>query len=196
MPALILISGGTGSGKTTLAGAIAEKYAHKKTALIALDNYYFDLSMLSEEETVDYNFDHPDAIDIENVTKDTSRLLEGENVSIPVYNFRTYRRDKKMITVDPSEIIIIEGIFALHYPELNRLARLKIYVETDSDIRLVRRIRRDINERGYSLEPILNRYINTARPMHDKFIEPSKKNADVIISGEDPIDHIMEKINI
>jgi len=90
----------------------------------------------------------------------------------------------------------IRDSFALHYPELNRLASLKIYVDTDSDIRLVRRIRRDINERGYSLETVLNRYINTARPMHEKFIEPSKKNADLIISGEDPIDHIMKKINI
>jgi uridine kinase len=189
---LILISGGTCSGKTTITKEIEKILSHSKVIHISQDNYYRDLGDLPQEEAVNVNFDHPDAIDHVKLLADIRRILKGDTVFIPDYNFVTHKQIPNAIKIEDVDVIVLEGIFCLYYMQIVNLADLKIFVDADSDIRLARRIRRDIKDRGYVLDTVLDKYLNQVKPMHDLFIEPSKKNADLIIPGEKKFDKVLK----
>jgi uridine kinase len=192
---LILIGGGTCSGKTTIARAIGKRIQDLKTVIISHDNYYKDLSHLSAVERTHVNFDHPDSIDVPYLLSDLLSMLDGKAVNVPDYNFTTHLREEGNLCIAGADVIILEGIFALYYPELLDLSDLKIYVDTDSDIRLARRMHRDILDRGRNVESVLDQYLETVKPSHQAFIEPSKKNADVIIPGDKDFDKVLYMLN-
>lgn len=192
---LILIGGGTCSGKTTIAKAIGRRLDNLKTVIISHDNYYHDLSNYSPEECQSYNFDHPSAIDASLLVKDVKSMLEGEAVNVPDYDFITHKRSEGRLCVAFADVIILEGIFALYYQDLLELSDLKIFVDTDADIRLTRRLIRDTKDRGYDVEGVLDKYLETVKPSHDAFIDPSKKNADIIIPGDRDFDKVLYMLN-
>ena len=178
---VIGIAGGTGSGKTTFTEAIVDIFG-KDVTVIHHDNYYNVLDHLSYEERCKVNYDHPDSFDTKLMIEHIKMLKNGESVEEPVYDYTVHNRDKtKSIKLDPTEILIIDGILILADKELCDLMDLKIFVDTDADIRLGRRIRRDMSERGRSIDSVLTQYQTTVKPMHEQFVEPSKKNADIII---------------
>ncbi len=178
---VIGIGGGTGSGKTTVAMRIQEILGDENCAIIPLDNYYKDMSHLPMEERKKQNYDHPDMIEHQLLTFHLKKLLKGEEVEIPTYDFATYTRKKETITLRSKPFIIVEGIFALYYEDLLELYDLAIYVETEDDIRFIRRLQRDIEERGRTVESVIKQYLSTVKPMHDAYVEPTKKRADIII---------------
>ncbi len=192
---LILIGGGTCSGKTTIAKAIGRRLQDIKTVIVSHDNYYNDLSYMSKEEASRVNFDHPDAIDKDYLLKDLKAMLDGSAVNIPEYDFISHSRSEGITCIAFADVIILEGIFALYYPELIELANLKIFVDTDSDLRLSRRVYRDIHDRGYNVESVLDQYLETVKPSHNAFIEPTKKNADLIIPGDKEFDKVLYLLN-
>ena len=178
---VIGIAGGTGSGKTTFTEAIVDIFG-KDVTVIHHDNYYNVLDHLSYEERCNVNYDHPDSFDTKLMIEHIKMLKNGESVEEPVYDYTVHNRDKtKSIKLDPTEILIIDGILILADKELCDLMDLKIFVDTDADIRLGRRILRDMSERGRSIDSVLTQYQTTVKPMHEQFVEPSKKNADIII---------------
>ncbi len=178
---LIGVAGGTASGKTMVADRIGTELGTGKVVVIKQDSYYRNLSGLSLEERKKENFDHPDAFDKELLYTHVRRLLGGGGIELPVYDFKRHLRLKKTIPISGCQIIILEGILLLYDPLLRALMDIKVYIDTDPDIRLLRRIRRDVNERGRTLESVLEQYENSVRPMHLQFIEPSKRYADVIV---------------
>lgn len=180
-PLLIGITGGTGSGKSTVAYEIFHSLPEESIAIIEQDAYYKDQSELSFEERVRTNYDHPDAFDTPLLIKHLNMLMNGQAIEKPIYNFSLHNRDKATVRVEPRDIIMLEGILILQEVELRNLLDIKIYVDTDPDVRIIRRITRDIRERGRSLESVVNQYMNVVRPMHMQFVEPSKKYADIII---------------
>jgi uridine kinase len=192
---LVLIGGGTCSGKTTIARAIGMRLHDLKTVIISHDNYYKDLAHLEPESRAKVNFDHPASIDTPYLLSDIKLMLAGEAVDIPDYDFKTHCRVEGSTCVAFADVIILEGIFALYYPELLELSDLKIYVDTDSDLRLARRMQRDIIDRGRSVESVLDQYLQTVKPSHDAFIEPTKKNADLIIPGDKEFDKVLYMLN-
>ncbi|MFA7056201.1 MAG: uridine kinase [Candidatus Cloacimonadales bacterium] len=192
---LILIGGGTSSGKTTIAKQITGQLDNELVYTFSHDNYYFDLTHLTQEDIKKINFDHPDAIDSKRLISDVKKILRKEEIHIPDYDFITHKRIQGEFINNKHDVIILEGIFALYYPELIKLASLKIFVDTDADLRLARRIERDINERGFTINDVLAQYINTVKPMHDVFIEGTKKQADIIIPGEKKFDRVLVMIN-
>jgi len=196
---LIGIAGGTGSGKTSISKELVKEYGRGEVVVIQQDSYYKDLSDLTFEERQQQNFDHPDAIDIKLFQKQITYLIKGQTIKIPIYDFTTHLRSDEKITVAPHHVIVLEGILALHYTELLQLMDIKIYVETPADIRFIRRLSRDIKERGRTTQSVIDQYRKTVRPMHEQFVEPSKYYADVIIpeGGENKvaIDLIRTKIN-
>ncbi|MDI3504261.1 MAG: uridine kinase [Candidatus Cloacimonadota bacterium] len=192
---LILIAGGTCSGKTTIAKAIDRRLQDLKTVIISHDNYYKDLKHLSLQERGKVNFDHPDSIDKEYLMQDIHAMMAGKAVNVPDYDFVTHSRKEGKLCIAEADVIILEGIFALYYSELIELSDLKIFVDTDADTRLSRRISRDIIERGRDLEGVLDQYMTTVKPSHAAFIEPSKKNADVIIPGDKEFDKVLYMLN-
>jgi len=181
LPVVIGIAGGSGSGKTTVLQRIIRQFGADPIAVLDHDAYYQDLSHLSPEERAQFNFDHPDALETELMREHLDRLVEGEAIEKPVYDFTTHTRRDDTETVEPRPVIIIEGILVLAESMLEERMDIKIYVDTADDIRLMRRIRRDIQERGRSIEGILRQYERTVRPMHLEFVEPSKRAADIII---------------
>jgi uridine kinase len=199
-PAILIgIAGGTGSGKTSISKKLLEEYGKGEVVVIQQDSYYKNLSGLTLVKRKRQNFDHPDAIDIQLFHKQITDLLKGNTIKVPLYDFTNHLRSKEFINVTPHHVIVLEGILALHYIELRQLMDIKIYVETPADIRFIRRISRDIKERGRTTQSVINQYLSTVRPMHDQFVEPSKFYADIIIpeGGENKvaIDLIRTKIN-
>ncbi len=181
-PELIIgVAGGTASGKTTVVQAILERVGRERIAYIQHDSYYKDLSHLPLEERRSYNFDHPDALDTPLLVAHLHDLRQGRPVQVPSYDFSTYVRLPTTRTLLPSAVVIVEGILILAEPALRSLIDLKLYVDTDADLRLIRRIKRDIAERGRTIESVMEQYLATVRPMHLEFVEPSKRYADVII---------------
>ncbi|HLS31529.1 MAG TPA: uridine kinase [Flavobacteriaceae bacterium] len=178
---IIGIAGGTGSGKTTVVNMIVEQLQHKEVAVISQDSYYRDTSHLSYEERIKINFDHPQSIDFDLLVEHLEALKRGESIEQPVYSFVDHNRTGETVTTSPKAVMIVEGILLLTNPALRKLFDIKIYVHTDSDERLIRRLKRDISERGRDLHEVLDRYQNTLKPMHQQFIEPSKEFADIII---------------
>ena len=181
-PKLIIgVAGGTASGKTTVVQAILDRVGRDRVAFIQHDSYYRDLSQLPLEERRKFNFDHPDALDTPLLVQHLQELRQGHSVQIPEYDFATYCRLPQTRTVGPRPVVILEGILILVEPTLRALIDLKIYVDTDADLRLIRRIERDIAERGRTIQSVIEQYMGTVRPMHLEFVEPSKRYADVII---------------
>jgi uridine kinase len=198
-PLLIGISGGTGSGKSTVVHEILNSLPEKSITILEQDAYYKDQSELSLEERLKINYDHPDAFDTPLLVKHLKMLVNGQAIDKPVYDFSVYNRSKATVRVEPRDIIILEGILILQEPDIRNLLDIKIYVDTDPDVRIIRRITRDIKERGRTYESVVNQYLNVVRPMHMQFVEPSKRYADIIIPeggyNKVAIDIIVAKIN-
>jgi uridine kinase len=180
-PLVVGVAGGTGSGKTTIARAILEHIGAERIAYIQHDSYYRDLSHLPLEQRARSNFDHPDALEDSLLTAQLQSLIAGQSVEVPLYDFTTHGRLRETRHVAARPVILLEGILILANPELRALMDIRIYVDTDPDIRFIRRLERDIRERGRSLCSVVDQYLRTVRPMHMEFVEPSKRYADVII---------------
>ena len=186
---VIGIAGGTGSGKTTVARSIITKLGSTNVTLISQDNYYLHHSGLTFEERERINYDHPRAFENELLLQHLNMLKNGQPVDIPVYDFSQHARSQETIRVDVKPIVLLEGIHVLTDEELRGALNIKVFVDTDPDVRILRRLSRDINERGRTLQSVFDQYLTTVKPMHDAFIEPSKKYADIIIpeGGENEI---------
>jgi uridine kinase len=178
---IIGIAGGTGCGKTTVVNQILNELPEGEVGVISQDSYYTDTSHLIYEERVKINFDHPRSIDFELLVKHLKKLKKGKPVHQPVYSFVKHNRTGDTILTHPRKVMIVEGILILTNPELREMFDINIFVHADSDERLIRRLKRDISERGRDLDEVLSRYQNTLKPMHDQFIEPMKEFADIII---------------
>lgn len=178
---IIGIAGGSGAGKTTVARSIAERLGKENVTYISQDWYYLDRSNLSPAEQKELNMDHPNAFDSQLLISHLQQLRQGQPVNIPSYDFRTYARIPETAPLAPQSVAILEGILVLAIPELRSILDLKIFVDADPDIRLIRRLERDIKERGYSFDNTVKRWLSTVRPMHEAFVEPSKRHADIIV---------------
>lgn len=180
-PITIGVAGGTGSGKTTVALKILEKVGFDHVAYVPHDAYYRDASDLPPEERAQLNFDHPDSLDNDLLITHLKQLQAYQPVEIPVYDFKTHRRTSETRHIEPQPVILVEGILIFADKRLRDLMDVKIFVDTDADIRFIRRLQRDVAERGRTPESVINQYLRTVRPMHLEFVEPSKRYADVII---------------
>lgn len=180
-PLVIGIAGGTGSGKTTVASVILQRVGAQHISFLPHDAYYRDLKELSLSERARINYDHPDSLESDLLVRHINQLKNGQPVELPVYDFTTHSRTDRTIHIEPHKIILVEGILIFYEPALRKLFDVKIFVDTDADIRFIRRLQRDITERGRTTESVINQYLNTVRPMHLEFVEPSKRYADVII---------------
>lgn len=178
---IIGIAGGTGSGKTTVVKKIVEALPKNYVAVVPLDSYYNDTSDMTPEERKQINFDHPDAFDWKLLTEQIEQLKSGKAIEQPTYSYIISNRLPETVHVEPRKVIIIEGIMTLTQPELREMMDLKVFVDTDADERLIRNILRDTVDRGRTVSMVIDRYLEVLKPMHDQFIEPSKKYADVII---------------
>lgn len=178
---IIGIAGGTGSGKTTVVNQIIEELNNQEVEVISQDSYYMDTSHLTYQERSKINFDHPKSIDFDLLVSHLKELKRGNSVEQPVYSFVQHNRTSQTVTTRPRKVMIVEGILILSNPEIREMFDIKIFVHADSDERLIRRLRRDIAQRGRDLEEVLSRYKTTLKPMHQQFIEPTKEFADIII---------------
>lgn len=181
---IIGIAGGTGSGKTTVVQQILNELPENEVGVISQDSYYKETTDLSYEERTKINFDHPNSIDFDLLVDHLSKLKKGMVIEQPVYSFVTHNRTKDTVKTHPSKVLIVEGILIFNNVELRNLCDIKIFVHADADERLIRRLKRDIQERGRDLNEVLNRYQNTLKPMHNQFIEPTKNFADIIIPND------------
>jgi uridine kinase len=180
-PVIIGVAGGTGSGKTTVAHTILEQVGWSRIAFLQHDSYYHDAANLPVDARAKLNFDHPDALETTLLVKHLQLLRSGQAVDIPVYDFRTHTRSTETRRITPEPVILVEGILIFAEPALRALFDVKIFVDTDADIRFIRRLTRDMKDRGRSLDSVVEQYLYTVRPMHMEFVEPSKRYADVII---------------
>ncbi|MFQ6015655.1 MAG: uridine kinase [Anaerolineae bacterium] len=178
---IIGVAGGTGSGKTTVSHAILDRVGRERITYIQHDSYYKDRSHLPPAERAKINFDHPDALETELLVAHLKQLQKGEVVHIPIYDFTTHTRAQETRLVKPKRVILVEGILVFVEEALRELMDIKIYVDTDADIRFIRRLQRDIAERGRTMDSVIGQYLATVRPMHLEFVEPSKRYADIII---------------
>jgi uridine kinase len=180
-PLIIGVAGGTASGKTTVSQHIADNLGPERVALLQHDSYYKDQPQLEPSQRALVNFDHPDSLDNELLIEHLQALSAGRAVEVPVYDFKTDSRSPQTVRVEPRPVIVVEGILIFADARLREMMGLKIFVDTDADIRFIRRLRRDMAERGRSVESIVEQYLNTVRLMHQEFVEPSKRFADIII---------------
>lgn len=178
---IIGIAGGTGCGKTTVVNQIINELPNEEVGVISQDSYYNDLSHLSLSERRKTNFDHPNSIDFELLEKHLIALKKGESIEQPVYSFLECNRTQKTVLTHPTKVIIVEGILIMTNPAIRKMFDIKIFVHADTDERLIRRLKRDVNERGWNLDETLEKYQSVIRPMHEQFIEPTKEYADIII---------------
>ncbi|MBQ6216334.1 MAG: uridine kinase [Erysipelotrichaceae bacterium] len=199
-PVVIGIAGGTCSGKSSIAGILIDEFRYTNSInIIREDDYYKDQSHLPMEERAKTNYDHPLAFDFDLMTDHIQRLIAGETIEKPTYDYTVHNRSDVTEIVHPSDVIIIEGLFALYRDEIRKLEDIKIFVDTPADIRFIRRLKRDVKERARTIESITEQYLNTVKPMHDQFLEPTKQYADIIIpqgkSNTVAIDLLKVKIN-
>jgi uridine kinase len=180
-PLVIGIAGGSGSGKSTVARRVADALEHASVAFIDMDAYYRNFTNLSAEERKHVNWDHPDAFDLDLFVSQMTALSDGRTIEKPVYDFATHARRGETVRIEPPDVVVIDGILLFVDRRLRDLCDVKVYVDADADIRLIRRIERDLVARGRPLEEILTQYMTTVRPMHLEFVEPSKRWADVIV---------------
>ncbi|MEM6782956.1 MAG: uridine kinase [Bacteroidota bacterium] len=181
MSVVIGIAGGSGSGKTTVQRRIVEAFGPRRIALLDHDAYYRDLSHLPPDERAAFNFDHPDALETDLMVQHLDALRAGATIAKPTYDFTAHTRRAETVCVDPLPVLIVEGILVLAEPDLRARMDIKLFVDAEADVRLIRRLRRDLTERGRSVESVLAQYTHFVRPMHREFVEPSKRHADVII---------------
>lgn len=196
---LIGIAGGTASGKTSVAKEIFDVFGgHNQVVIIAQDAYYKDLAHVPFEKRIDFNFDHPDAFDNDLLIEDLKKALSGQAVAIPTYDHKSHTRLKETFLIEPHKVILLEGILILEDKRLRDLMDIKVYIDTDADARLIRRLKRDIKERARSLESVLEQFERFVMPMHLQFVEPSKRYADIIIphgvENKVGVDFLMTKI--
>lgn len=183
-PVLILIAGGTASGKTTVVEQITKKLP-KDVSVICMDNYYKQRDDLPFEKRKKINYDHPDALDLDLLKQHIRALLDNRSIDCPVYNFAEHNRDKsKTLLIHPAKVIIIEGILALYDQAIRDLADIQIFVESDADVRFIRRLKRDMEERGRSLDNVIEQYLTTVKPMFEAYVVPTKRFADIIIPND------------
>jgi uridine kinase len=175
------IAGGTASGKTTVTRKIRDALPASRVAFLDQDSYYRDLPDMSFAERQEVNFDHPDSFDTELLVKHLEALKEGRAVEKPVYNFIEYRREERTVRVDAGDLVLVEGIMVLHQPQVRELLDVKIFVDAEDDVRIIRRLMRDIKERGRDFDYVISQYFRHVRPMHFGFVEPSKRHADIIV---------------
>lgn len=198
-PVIIAVAGGSASGKTTVVEEVISKLKKEFVVVIMHDDYYKEHNHLSLEERKMVNYDHPDSIDNELFLKHVNKLLKGEEINKPIYDFNTYSRLEKTEKITPKKVIILEGILVLTDKRIRELADIKLYVDLDSDMRFIRRMERDIKERGRTVETVVDQYLKTVKPMHHQFVEPTKRYADVIIPNDHKhdvaVDIIVSKIN-
>ena len=178
---IIGIAGGTGSGKTTVVDQIITELPQNEVCVISQDSYYKDTSHLTYDQRVEINFDHPNSIDFDLLVKHLELLRKGQSIEQPVYSFVDHNRTNESISTHPRKVVIVEGILILTHPEIRHMFDIKVFVHADSDERLIRRLKRDMVDRGRDLNEVLDRYQNTLKPMHQEFIEPTKEFADIII---------------
>ncbi len=195
---IVGIAGGTGSGKTTITRRIIERFGNK-VSVVYHDNYYKAHDELTYEQRCKLNYDHPNAFDNDLFLKHLKELKKGHSVSCPVYDYTVHNRSDKTVSVNPSKVVIVEGILIFQDKRICDLMDIKIFVDTDADVRILRRIRRDVRERGRSLESVIDQYLTTVKPMHEQFVQPSRKNADLIVpeGGRNlvALDMIMQRIS-
>jgi len=184
IPFIIGIAGGTGSGKTTVVNTIVQNLNSQNLVTIQHDSYYRDRSHLPPLEREKINYDHPDALETDLLVRHLKELISGKKVEIPEYDFATHTRKEKGHIIAPAKVIIIEGLLVFADSALRELLDLKIFIDTDDDMRLIRRLQRDTKDRDRSMESVIQQYMETVRPMHKEFVEPSKKYADKIVPGE------------
>lgn len=191
---VVAVAGGTGSGKTTVARKLLERVGRERIAYLVQDSYYCDVEWpedprAREKATSAYNFDHPNALDLDLLVEHLTELRAGRPVDVPIYDFTHHRRSEKTRRVEPAPVVLLEGILIFVEPKVRALLDFKIFVDTDADVRLLRRLRRDLSERGRTLESVIDQYLRTVRPMHLEFIEPSKRYADIIVpeGGENEV---------
>jgi uridine kinase len=180
-PVIIGVAGGTGSGKTTVVREIVRRLGQDDVAVVQHDSYYRDRSSIPATERARINYDHPDALETPLLVEHLKVLLEGGTIEVPVYDFSTHTRTAQVVPVAPHKVVIVEGILVLAEPELRALMSIRVFVDTDADIRMIRRLRRDMRDRARTLESVVEQYQETVRPMHLEFVEPSKRHAHVII---------------
>lgn len=182
------LAGGTGSGKTTLTRTLKEQFGDD-ISVVSHDNYYKRQDHLSYEERCKTNYDHPDAFDTPLMIEHIKQLKRGESILCPVYDFSQHNRSEKLLRIDPAPIVLVEGILVFTSFKLCELMDIKVYVDTDADVRILRRIVRDVKKRGRTLDSVVNQYLTTVKPMHEQFVEPSKRRADLIIpeGGKNPV---------
>ena len=188
------IAGGTGSGKTYAVNSLLNEYPQNSVLAISMDSYYKDLSHINYKKRVEQNFDHPDSIDVSLLENHLKQASKGNKINIPIYDFSNHVRIGETISISNAKIIIVEGIFALYFSQLRNLYTLKLFVDTPENIRLERRLVRDVKERGRSIKSIRDQYNSTVLPMHNKYVEPSKIFSDLILDGGDNINDIINKI--
>lgn len=197
-PVVIGIAGGSGSGKTSVTNSIYEVFKENSVVVIEQDYYYKDQSHLAFEERLETNYDHPLAFDTDLLIEHINELLERRAIEKPVYNYALHTRSEEKILIEPKDVIILEGILVLEDQRLRDLMDIKLFVDTDGDLRIIRRLLRDINERGRTIDSVIEQYLTVVRPMHNQFIEPTKRYADVIIpeggQNEVAIDLMVTKI--
>ena len=191
------IAGGTGSGKTTITRRLIQRFG-SDVSVIHHDNYYKAHHDMPYEERAKLNYDHPDSFDTEMLVEALKELKKGHAVTCPVYDYTIHDRTDKTVTIKPTRVIIVEGILIFESRELCEQMDIKVFVDTDADVRILRRIIRDVRDRGRSLESVVNQYLNTVKPMHEQFVEPSKRRADIIIpeGGQNKValDMVVERV--
>jgi uridine kinase len=180
-PLVIGIAGGTGSGKTTISNLIIDRVGRENIASLSHDAYYRDMVNLPLKKRAKVNYDHPDSLESELLVEQIKQLKRGNTIYMPVYDFTTHSRKQETITINPQPVILVDGILIFVEKDLRKLFDVKIFVDTDADLRFIRRLERDISERGRTQESVIKQYLKTVRPMHLEFVEPSKRYADVII---------------
>ncbi len=178
---LIGIAGGTGSGKTTLADKLVDSFGSDEVSILRHDNYYKRHDEMTYEERTQLNYDHPDAFDTELLCQHIQMLKSGQVIEMPVYDYTVHNRSNEVIVVNPAPVIVLEGILIFAEASLCDLMDIKVFVDTDADVRILRRIMRDVKERERSLDSVVTQYLTTVKPMHEQFVEPSKRRADIII---------------
>ncbi len=196
---LIGIAGGTGSGKTTLADKLVDSFGSQEVTVIRQDNYYKRHDDMDYEQRAKLNYDHPDAFDSDLFYEHIVALKQGKPVEIPVYDYTIHNRSEETILINPTPVIVLEGIMLFVEKVLCDLMDIKVFVDTDADVRILRRIVRDVKERGRSLESVIGQYLTTVKPMHEQFVEPSKRRADIIVpeGGENQValEMLIERVN-
>ncbi|MBR6405455.1 MAG: uridine kinase [Lachnospiraceae bacterium] len=196
---LIGIAGGSGSGKTTLADRLIESFGREEVSILRHDSYYRRHDELTYEERSKLNYDSPDAYETELLCEHLNKLKQGESVEVPVYDFTVHNRSDRTERVDPAPVIVIEGILIFADPRLRSMMDIKIFVDTDADERILRRLRRDVRDRGRSIDSVIGQYLGTVKPMHELYVEPSKRYADIIVprGGENTValEMLIDRVN-